>query len=710
MPFFQAIDPTLAGQIDANGINQYASCGPYYFASRTPGRSITLKRNPYYKGGRTANADTIQVNIGNDVAVEYQNVEKGTSDYASGGIPATEWKNVVTKYGLNKKDGRVQVRPQLDIRYVALNHSRPLFKNNPQPGEGGQLGRRPPGLLGPGRLSVRQANGPDPAAGDARLQAAGDLSAEGHGQHDQAGAKKLAAGNLRGGKAVLWAANAGTAPLQAQLIQYNLKQIGHRRGDQAPAPRAAVHERGEPADGDFDMTVERWGADYADPYDFINILLDGNQVTNPQHNNYAYFNVAKYNKQMTAASLLTGPKRGAAYAALDGNMMRDEPAVGAARQLERPDLPVGTRGLRHDQRGHGDGTAAERALPQVAGEQDGEGRTGGRPSPSTDDTDDVPLHHQTTSLGLCPLHRSDADHLRPLLPAPGRPGATRRGQVGDRRGCRARLAPARPRPAGARAVRPLPQAARRRPLARPLLREPAHVNEMVGEAIPVTTALVLGGAVLWMLIALPIGILSALRPRSLLDRGAMIFILVGISAPVVWIGLLLQYFVGFKWGLTPNAGYCDVIDPPAGASCGGPGDWAYHMILPWVTFAILFAASYARMIRANVMDTLGEDYVRTARAKGAPENVVIRRHVLRNALLPVVTMLGLDIGVALGGAIFTEAIFNLPGLGRLALNSVLNLDLPTMQGVVVFATLAIILLNLVVDLVYATIDPRIRLA
>jgi peptide/nickel transport system permease protein len=236
------------------------------------------------------------------------------------------------------------------------------------------------------------------------------------------------------------------------------------------------------------------------------------------------------------------------------------------------------------------------------------------------------------------------------------------------------------------------------------------VNEMVGEAIPVTTALVLGGAVLWMLIALPIGIISALRPRSLIDRGAMIFILVGISAPVVWIGLLLQYFVGFRLGLTPNAGYCDVFDPPEGATCGGPADWAYHMILPWFTFAILFAASYARMIRANVMDTLGEDYVRTARAKGAPENVVIRRHVLRNALLPVVTMLGLDIGVALGGAIFTEAIFNLPGLGRLALNSVLNLDLPTMQGVVVFATCAIILLNLVVDLIYAWIDPRIRLA
>jgi peptide/nickel transport system permease protein len=225
----------------------------------------------------------------------------------------------------------------------------------------------------------------------------------------------------------------------------------------------------------------------------------------------------------------------------------------------------------------------------------------------------------------------------------------------------------------------------------------------------VTASLVFGGVFFWMLLAVPIGILSALRPRSLLDRASMTFVLIGISAHPVWIGLILAYFFGYKLAWFPIAGYCDVINPPEGASCGGPADWTYHMILPWVTFAVLFAASYARMIRANVMDTLGEDYVRTARAKGAPEGLVIRRHVLRNALLPVVTMLGLDIGVALGGAIFTEAIFNLPGLGRLALNSVLNLDLPTMQGVVVFATLAIIVFNLVVDVVYAYIDPRIRL-
>jgi peptide/nickel transport system permease protein len=236
------------------------------------------------------------------------------------------------------------------------------------------------------------------------------------------------------------------------------------------------------------------------------------------------------------------------------------------------------------------------------------------------------------------------------------------------------------------------------------------VNSMIAEAIPPTTGLVLGGAILWMLIALPIGIISALKPRSLVDRTSMTFVLIGISAPVVWIGILLQYFVGYRWGLTPNSGYCDIVNPPEGATCGGPWDWFTHMILPWVTFAILFAASYVRMIRSNMLDTLGEDYVRTARSKGAPESMVIRRHVLRNAMLPIVTMLGLDIGVALGGAVFTETIFNLPGLGKLAIASLENFDLPTLEGVVVVATLAIIVFNLVVDLLYAVIDPRIRLS
>ena len=234
------------------------------------------------------------------------------------------------------------------------------------------------------------------------------------------------------------------------------------------------------------------------------------------------------------------------------------------------------------------------------------------------------------------------------------------------------------------------------------------VNETVLNAAPVTASLVLGGAVLWMLIALPVGILSALRPRSLLDRTSMVFVLIGISAHPVWIGLILSYVVGFKLGWTPITGYCDFFNPSTG--CGGPVQWAWHMILPWITFAVLFAALYVRMIRANVMETSGEDYVRTARAKGAPEHVVIRTHILRNALLPVVTMLGMDIGVALGGAIFTETIFALPGLGSTALVAITNFDLPTVQGVVVFATISIIVLNLVVDLLYAVIDPRIRLS
>jgi peptide/nickel transport system permease protein len=189
----------------------------------------------------------------------------------------------------------------------------------------------------------------------------------------------------------------------------------------------------------------------------------------------------------------------------------------------------------------------------------------------------------------------------------------------------------------------------------------------------------------------------------------MTFVLIGISAHPVWIGLIFAYFIGFKWGITPITGYADFINPPLGQS-GGPLQWAYHLVLPWLTFAILFAALYVRMIRANVLETMNEDYVRTARAKGASEGRVLRSHILRNAMLPVVTMLGMDIGIALGGAVFTESVYSLPGLGRTAVQALFNYDTPTVQGVIVFATTAIIILNLVVDLLYAWIDPRIRLA
>ena len=234
------------------------------------------------------------------------------------------------------------------------------------------------------------------------------------------------------------------------------------------------------------------------------------------------------------------------------------------------------------------------------------------------------------------------------------------------------------------------------------------VNKTVIAAAPVTASLVFGGALLWLTISIPIGILSALRPRSLLDRTTMVFVLIGVSAHPVWIGLIFSYVIGFKLGWTPITGYCDFFNPAT--DCGGPVQWAYHLILPWMTFAILFTALYVRLIRATVMEVSTEDYVRTARAKGASESRVVVSHVLRNALLPVVTILGLDIGVALGGAIFTETVYSLPGLGATALSSIQTFDLPTVQGIVVFATISIIVFNLVVDLLYAVVDPRIRLS
>ena len=236
------------------------------------------------------------------------------------------------------------------------------------------------------------------------------------------------------------------------------------------------------------------------------------------------------------------------------------------------------------------------------------------------------------------------------------------------------------------------------------------INEKILQAAPVTASLVFGGAVLWMIVALAIGIFSALKPRSLMDRAAMVFVLIGVSAHPVWIGLILSYTFGVRWDLTPIANYANFFGaPPDSGLPGGPWQWFYHMILPWCTFALLFSALYVRMIRANVMETLNEDFVRTARAKGAPERRVLIQHVLRNALLPTVTMLGMDIGVALGGAVFTESIFQLPGLGRSAIVAISNQDLAVVQGIVVFATIAILIFNLIVDLLYAWIDPRIRL-
>ena len=236
------------------------------------------------------------------------------------------------------------------------------------------------------------------------------------------------------------------------------------------------------------------------------------------------------------------------------------------------------------------------------------------------------------------------------------------------------------------------------------------VRFLIGQDAPVTASLVFGGAIFWLSLSLPIGILSALRPRSIMDRVTMTFVLIGISAHPVWIGLILSFVVGYKLHWTPIAGYCNFFPGNSAAQCSGPIQWAYHLILPWVTFMVLFAALYVRLVRANVIETMSEDYVRTARAKGASERRVMVQHVLRNSLLPVVTILGMDIGLALGGAIFTESIFNLPGLGRDLILAYNQSDLPLITGIVVFATVSVIVFNLLVDLAYAALDPRIRLS
>lgn len=242
------------------------------------------------------------------------------------------------------------------------------------------------------------------------------------------------------------------------------------------------------------------------------------------------------------------------------------------------------------------------------------------------------------------------------------------------------------------------------------LRQPLSVREIIGKALPVTASLVIGGTLVWLLLAFPIGMLSALRPRSLLDRSLMIFILIGVSAHPVSIALMLSYLLGFRLHAFPVAGYCDFFYHPTGSSgCGGPRYWTYHMILPWFTFALLFAALYARMIRAGILEALHEEYVRTARAKGAGTWRVLRRHVLRNALLPVVSMLGMDMGLAFGGAVFIETAYQLPGLGQVLYQALTTNDLPVIMGVVLVVAVAVTIANTIVDILYWAVDPRLGL-
>ena len=229
----------------------------------------------------------------------------------------------------------------------------------------------------------------------------------------------------------------------------------------------------------------------------------------------------------------------------------------------------------------------------------------------------------------------------------------------------------------------------------------------IARALPVTASLVIGGAILWLLIGIPIGIMSAVHPRTVRDRAGTLFALTFLSMPLFVLGvlaLLVLFFylseAGIHW--FPSSGYVGLSTSPV--------QWLVHLILPWFTLALAQAAIYTRLIRSSLLDTLGEDFIRTARAKGLTRRAVIYRHGLRAALTPVTTQLGIDVGTLLAGAIVIEKVFGLTGLGLLSINALFNGDLPVVAAVVLLAAVFIVVMNTIVDILYAFLDPRVRLA
>jgi peptide/nickel transport system permease protein len=228
-----------------------------------------------------------------------------------------------------------------------------------------------------------------------------------------------------------------------------------------------------------------------------------------------------------------------------------------------------------------------------------------------------------------------------------------------------------------------------------------NVREEIVRGLPATLSLAVGAAILWMVIGVSLGLLGALRAGRVSDRLLTFVALAGVSLPVFWLGALMAHYLGFELGWFPNGGYVALTEDPL--------DWAYHLVLPCFALAVLFIGFYSRVLRSNVLDTMNEDFVRTARAKGLSERQVLLRHVLRNSLIPVVTLWGLDFGaVVAGGAILTETVFDLQGVGQYAAESVGQLDVPPVLAVTLFGAFFIVVLNTVVDIVYALLDPRIR--
>lgn len=232
----------------------------------------------------------------------------------------------------------------------------------------------------------------------------------------------------------------------------------------------------------------------------------------------------------------------------------------------------------------------------------------------------------------------------------------------------------------------------------------ACVTNLIGEALPVTFSLAIGAIVMWLALGIGLGILAARFRGRIVDQLSTIFVLIGTSLPTFLTGLLLLVFVVIRWHIIPfpSGNYTPFFE--------NPFEWAQILFLPWLTLAFAYAALYTRFVRSSVIDTSNEDYIRTARAKGLSEGVILGKHTLRAALAPIATMAGLDFAGLLGGAILTESVFNLPGLGRLAISAVVKYDLPIIVATTLLAAFIVVVMNLIVDILYAYIDPRVRVA
>jgi peptide/nickel transport system permease protein len=229
-----------------------------------------------------------------------------------------------------------------------------------------------------------------------------------------------------------------------------------------------------------------------------------------------------------------------------------------------------------------------------------------------------------------------------------------------------------------------------------------NVDDEIRKGIPATFSIIIGAAVLWMFFGILFGYLSAVRAGGLTDKSLTVLALTGISMPVFLLAAFLLYFLTFKFTWFPNGGYVPLTQNPL--------DWAYHLILPWFALVVLYIGFYSRVLRSNMLDVMNEDYVRTARAKGLSEQQVRTKHVLRNALIPVVTIFGLDFGAVLGGGdLVIESIFNIHGVGYFAAQALSNQDLPPIMAVTLLGAFFIVFFNALVDIAYAYLDPRIRL-